>query len=51
MRALLIDHQFRGDLMLWALGINVVLFVAAFISFLAMLNSARRHGSLIQSGE
>ena len=51
MRALLIDHQFRGDLMLWALGINVVLFSAAFVSFLAMLNSARRHGSLIQSGE
>jgi ABC-2 type transport system permease protein len=51
MRALLIEQQFRADLMLWALAINVVLFAAAFVSFLAMLNSARRHGSLIQSGE
>ncbi|MGP9813323.1 ABC transporter permease [Rhodopseudomonas sp. NSM] len=51
MRALLMQHQFRADLMLWSLGLNAVLFAAAFVSFMLMLNSARRHGSLIQSGE
>jgi ABC-2 type transport system permease protein len=51
MRALLIDHVFRADLMLSALAINAVLFVGSFAVFLALLRSARRHGSLIQSGE
>ncbi|MFC0240200.1 ABC transporter permease [Rhodopseudomonas telluris] len=51
MRALLMQHHFRADLMLWSLGLNAVLFAASFVSFLVMLNSARRHGSLIQSGE
>src|SRR4029079_6226463 len=51
MRALLIDHVFRADLMMWALAINAVLFMVSFAGFLALLRSARRHGSLIQSGE
>jgi ABC-2 type transport system permease protein len=51
MRALLIDHVFRADLMIDALEINVVLFMASFAIFLALLRSARRHGSLIQGGE
>jgi ABC-2 type transport system permease protein len=51
MRALLIDHVFRADLMVTALAINVVLFMASFAAFLALLQSARRHGSLIQGGE
>jgi ABC-2 type transport system permease protein len=51
MRALLIDHVFRADLMISALAINVVLLMASFAIFLALLRSARRHGSLIQSGE
>ncbi len=51
MRALLTDHVFRTDLMASALAINVVLFIASFAVFLALLRSARRHGSLIQSGE
>jgi ABC-2 type transport system permease protein len=51
MRALLMDRVFRTDLMLEALAINVVLFIASFAIFLALLRSARRHGSLIQSGE
>jgi ABC-2 type transport system permease protein len=51
MRALLIDHVFRADLMLEALLINAVLFIVSFAIFLVLLNSARRHGSLIQSGE
>jgi ABC-2 type transport system permease protein len=51
MRALLIDHVFRTDLMVSALAINAVLFIASFAAFLALLRSARRAGSLIQSGE
>jgi ABC-2 type transport system permease protein len=47
----LIEHVFRSDLMVEALAINAVLFIASFAIFLALLKSARRHGSLIQSGE
>ncbi len=51
MRSLLIDHVFRTDLMVEALAINAVLFIASFAIFLALLRSARRHGSLIGGGE
>ena len=51
MRALLLDHVFRADLMIDALLINIVLLIASFAIFLALLRSARLHGSLIQSGE
>lgn len=51
LRALLIRHEFRGDLMGEAFGLNIVLFTAALISFHGMLQNARRAGSLLQSGE
>jgi ABC-2 type transport system permease protein len=51
MRALLIDHAFRSDLMLQALGLNVVFFTAGALAFLALLKSSRRAGSLMQGGE
>ena len=51
MRSLLIDHVFRSDLMLSALALNAVLLVASFSAFLALLRSARRHGSLLAGGE
>jgi ABC-2 type transport system permease protein len=51
MRALLIDHVFRADLMLWAFGVNIVLFAAAVFAFLKLLDSARKQGSLMQTGE
>ena len=51
MRSLLIDHVFRADLMVWSLGINVVLFAASFAIFLALLRSAKHHGSLLGGGE
>jgi ABC-2 type transport system permease protein len=51
MRALLIDHVFRADLMVVALAINAVLFIVSFAIFLGLLNSARRAGSLLQGGE
>jgi ABC-2 type transport system permease protein len=51
MRALLINHAFRADLMIEALAINTVLFIASFAIFLVLLRSARRHGSLIGGSE
>jgi ABC-2 type transport system permease protein len=51
MRALLIDHVFRTDLMVQALAINAVLFAASFAIFLAFLRSAKRLGSLLGGGE
>src|SRR4051812_9745482 len=51
MRALLTDHVFRTDLMIEALAINAVLFMASFAGFLALLRSARVHGALLQGGE
>ena len=51
MRALLIDGIFRTDLMLQALAINLVLLVASFAAFLALLRSARKNGALLSAGE
>ncbi|HZL29965.1 MAG TPA: ABC transporter permease [Pseudolabrys sp.] len=51
MRALLIDHVFRADLMLEAFAFNIVLFAGASIAFLKLLQSARVQGSLLQGGE
>ena len=51
MRALVVDQTFRADLMVQALALNAVLFSAATLAFLALLASARRNGSLLQTGE
>jgi ABC-2 type transport system permease protein len=51
MRALLIGHTFRADLMIQALALNIVLFSLAVFDFLALLASARLNGSLMQTGE
>jgi ABC-2 type transport system permease protein len=51
MRALLIQHTFRADLMLDALAINAVFFAAGVFAFLKLLQSARRAGTLLQAGE
>ena len=51
MRALLIHHVFRADLMLEAFGFNVALFAAAAVAFRALLHSAREQGTLLQTGE
>ncbi len=42
---------FRPDLMLDALALNAVFFAAGAFAFLKLLQSARRHGSLMQTGE
>jgi ABC-2 type transport system permease protein len=51
MRAALIDRTFRADLMMQALALNLVFFAAAVFVFQRLLNSARRQGSLLQTGE
>jgi ABC-2 type transport system permease protein len=51
MRALLIDHVFRADLMVEAFALNALYFGASVVAFLQLLKSARRQGSLMQSGE
>ena len=51
MRALLIEHIFRADLMWRALALNVLWFGAGVFGFLRLLDAARRHGSLLQAGE
>jgi ABC-2 type transport system permease protein len=51
MRSLLIDKVFRPDLMLYAFGLNLILFAAGVAGFLALVRSARRQGSLMQTGE
>ncbi|MDR3374844.1 MAG: ABC transporter permease [Ancalomicrobiaceae bacterium] len=51
MRAALIDHSFRADLMLEAFLINLALMAAATVAFYALLASARRQGSLLSTGE
>jgi ABC-2 type transport system permease protein len=51
MRALILEQQFRADLMLAAFALNAAYFALAIATFLALLRSARRIGSLLQSGE
>jgi ABC-2 type transport system permease protein len=51
MRALVVSQVFRADLMIEAFALNVVYFSLAVLAFLALLNSARRIGSLLQTGE
>ena len=51
MRALVMDQVFRADLMVGALAFNALYFGLATMVFLQLLASARRAGSLLQSGE
>jgi ABC-2 type transport system permease protein len=51
MRALIMEQTFRADLMVEALALNAVYFAAASLAFLALLESSRRAGSLLQTGE
>ena len=51
LRALVIDRDFRPDLMLGAFALNAFYFGAATLAFLRLLASARRQGTLMQTGE
>jgi ABC-2 type transport system permease protein len=45
------QHVFRADLMVAAFALNAVYFGAGVLVFLQLLKSARRVGSLLQTGE
>lgn len=51
MRAILLEHAFRPDLMLWAIGLNLVYLGVGIGVFLATFHIARRRGLLLQTGE
>ena len=51
MRAALIDHTFRADLMGMAFLLNMIAISAAVFAFFRLLASARRQGSLLATGE
>jgi ABC-2 type transport system permease protein len=51
MRALVLQQEFRADLMVEAFALNAIYFAICVAIFLQLLNSARRIGSLMQTGE
>ena len=50
-RALLVEGQFRADLMLGALALNALYIGLGFLAFMALFESARRRGQLLGQGE
>jgi len=51
MRAVLLDHVFRLDYLIYALLLNTVYLGLGISIFLATIHNARERGSLLQSGE
>lgn len=51
MRAVLIEHVFRTDLLLTAVALNAVYLAAGLAAFLAFFNVARVRGQLLHVGE
>lgn len=51
MRALLLENVFHWDLLLTAFALDAVYLAIGFTSFLLLLRSARKQGSLLQTGE
>jgi ABC-2 type transport system permease protein len=51
LRAILINHSFRADLMVEALAINTGFIIVACVVFLRLVDSARNIGSLMAVGE
>jgi ABC-2 type transport system permease protein len=51
MRALIVHHVFRADLMIQSLALNAVWFAGGVIGFLLFLKSARCEGTLLQGGD
>jgi ABC-2 type transport system permease protein len=51
LRALVLEHTFRGDHMLWAVLLNMGYVTASYALFHALLQSARKNGTLVQMGE
>ena len=51
MRAILIDNTYRGDLMLYAILLNVIYIAVGFGAFFAFFRAARVRGLLLNLGE
>jgi ABC-2 type transport system permease protein len=51
MRAVMIEHQFRTDLLLNALLLNLIYLAAGVVIFLAAFHAARKRGLLLHIGE
>ncbi len=51
MRAVMLDHVFRGDLLLSAVGLNVIYLALGLTAFLVAFQKARERGQLLQTGE
>lgn len=51
MRAVVVEGQFRADLMLQGLALDVVWLAGGCAGFMALFEAARRHGQLLQQGE
>jgi ABC-2 type transport system permease protein len=51
LRGILLEHSFRGDLMLGCLGLNLAYLSLGFAAFLLLLRSARHNGALLGTGE
>jgi ABC-2 type transport system permease protein len=51
MRAIMIDHVFRGDLMISAVALNLVYIAIGLAVFLLAFRKARERGQLLQTGE
>ncbi|MEM7251254.1 MAG: ABC transporter permease [Pseudomonadota bacterium] len=51
MRAILIDGEFRGDLMIKAFALNAIYLGLGVFAFFALFERARREGQLLQTGE
>jgi ABC-2 type transport system permease protein len=51
LRAIVLENAFRADLMLSALGLNLLYLTLALAAFGYLVDSARRSGTLVQMGE
>jgi ABC-2 type transport system permease protein len=51
MRAIMLDHVFRGDLMISAVMLNVVYIAGGLATFLVAFREARERGQLLHTGE
>lgn len=51
MRAVLIEHELRGDLLAAAMGLNVLYLMAGVATFLFAFRAARQQGLLLHIGE
>ncbi len=51
LRAIILDQEFRADLMLKAFALNLIYLAAGLATFVLIMSNARRKGALISVGE